>query len=137
MIKKNQKRVISLHCAAMEPVRMQYCWALEFPYSNVCSTIGPDNFLVKKDYPLKDLCIIYLWYVSTRVVVVVYSSDHVLCLFLFFYLVFFFLLSKGQKFINVSLTFNLKRKRHFEIRKIYKNIQYNQLYMAVYFWYLV
>ena len=27
---------------------MQYSWALEFPNSNVCSTIGPGNFLITK-----------------------------------------------------------------------------------------
>ena len=26
---------------------MQYSWVLEFPNSNVCSTIGPGNFLIK------------------------------------------------------------------------------------------
>ena len=29
-------------------VRMQYGWALEFRYSNVCSKIGPGNFLITK-----------------------------------------------------------------------------------------
>ena len=29
---------------------MQYGWALEFPSSNVCSTIGPGNFLITKHF---------------------------------------------------------------------------------------
>ena len=33
-------------------VCMQYGWALEFPNSNICSTIGPGNFLITKNVRL-------------------------------------------------------------------------------------
>ena len=56
---------------------MQYGWALEFPNSNVCSTIWPRNFLITKKFSANnssiDLlksnshgpsmnCILYLWF---------------------------------------------------------------------------
>ena len=31
---------------------MQCGWALEFPYLNVCSTIGPGNFMITKNVRL-------------------------------------------------------------------------------------
>ena len=32
---------------------MQYIWALEFSHSDVCSTNGPENFMIKKELSVK------------------------------------------------------------------------------------
>ena len=48
VFRKSESRDSLLRIGPIESVRMQYSWALEFPKSNVCSTIGPGDILITK-----------------------------------------------------------------------------------------
>ena len=48
--RNSESRDSLLWIGPIEAVSMQYGWALEFPNSNVCSTIEPDSFLITKNF---------------------------------------------------------------------------------------
>ena len=52
MARKSKSRDLLLKICPTGLVRMQYGLALEFRNTNVCSTIGPGNFLITKDVRL-------------------------------------------------------------------------------------